>query len=126
VASIGHVINTGQADFTTIIYGVENVKSQILAKELGYCGHCYLANELVCKGPTYRYHDSLERENKSTLASEGSSLFRHGYLSQPKEKRLHTGKLSCFSKLLRFKSRAKKLLLLIDHHQYATGKNSYC
>jgi anaerobic sulfite reductase subunit B len=34
---------------------------------VGQCGHCYLADELVCKqGPTYRYDKLLELENKTT------------------------------------------------------------
>jgi anaerobic sulfite reductase subunit B len=158
-ATIDHLINIGQADRTTVIYGAGNAKSQVLAKErafwkskllltetllngadelhqgtpsehiatvltqhhkqaqivltcgpeammksvantcmdlaidsnniwlslekrmrcgVGLCGHCYLANELVCsQGPTYRYDDLLELENKTSRFPEHSGLFSY-------------------------------------------------
>ncbi|MFT4941302.1 MAG: anaerobic sulfite reductase subunit B, partial [Paraglaciecola sp.] len=45
---------------------------------VGLCGHCYLANELVCKqGPTYRYDDLLGLENKTTRFPEHNGLFSY-------------------------------------------------
>lgn len=45
---------------------------------LGLCGHCYLAGELVCKqGPTYRYDELLELENKTSQFQPHSGLFSY-------------------------------------------------
>lgn len=45
---------------------------------VGLCGHCYLADELVCKqGPTYRYDKLLELENKTTEFPSHSGQFRY-------------------------------------------------
>jgi anaerobic sulfite reductase subunit B len=45
---------------------------------VGLCGHCYLANELVCKqGPTYRYDDLLKLENKTSVFPKHKGLFSY-------------------------------------------------
>jgi anaerobic sulfite reductase subunit B len=45
---------------------------------VGLCGHCYLANELVCKqGPTYRYDNLLVLENKTTYFPGHNGLFSY-------------------------------------------------
>ncbi|GAA0859354.1 hypothetical protein [Aliiglaciecola litoralis] len=45
---------------------------------IGLCGHCYLANELVCKqGPTYRYDKLLELENKTTVFHKHTGLYQY-------------------------------------------------
>lgn len=45
---------------------------------VGLCGHCYLANELVCiQGPTYRYDKLLQLENKTARFPEHDGLFSY-------------------------------------------------
>lgn len=45
---------------------------------VGLCGHCYLADTLVCKhGPTYSYDQLVALENKTTHYVEHAGLFRY-------------------------------------------------
>ena len=45
---------------------------------VGLCGHCYLANELICvQGPTYRYDQFANLENKTTAFASHDGLFRY-------------------------------------------------
>ncbi|MFQ3234771.1 MAG: anaerobic sulfite reductase subunit B [Paraglaciecola sp.] len=45
---------------------------------VGLCGHCYLANELICvQGPTYRYDQFAKLENKTTAFARHDGLFRY-------------------------------------------------
>jgi anaerobic sulfite reductase subunit B len=45
---------------------------------VGLCGHCYLADHLICKqGPTYRYDKFLQLENKTTQFPVHTGLFSY-------------------------------------------------
>lgn len=45
---------------------------------VGLCGHCYLANDLICvQGPTYRYDQYARLENKTTSFASHDGLFRY-------------------------------------------------
>jgi anaerobic sulfite reductase subunit B len=45
---------------------------------VGLCGHCYLANDLICvQGPTYRYDQFAALEKKTTAFATHDGLFRY-------------------------------------------------
>lgn len=45
---------------------------------VGLCGHCYLANELICvQGPTYRYDQFATLEKKTTAFATHDGLFQY-------------------------------------------------
>ncbi|MFT5313428.1 MAG: anaerobic sulfite reductase subunit B [Paraglaciecola sp.] len=45
---------------------------------VGLCGHCYLADKLVCRqGPTFRYDELLELENKTSQFQPHSGLLSY-------------------------------------------------
>ncbi len=45
---------------------------------VGLCGHCYLADQLLCtQGPTYRYDELLELENKTSQFRPHTGLFSY-------------------------------------------------
>lgn len=45
---------------------------------VGLCGHCYLADELICKqGPTYRYDKLRNLEDKTTRFQPHSGAFNY-------------------------------------------------
>ena len=45
---------------------------------VGLCGHCYLANDLICKqGPVYRYDKLLQLENRTCKFHQHTGLYQY-------------------------------------------------